>query len=105
LFFMPEVFQDFFFNDFIVFFAVFFFFIILNFFLIFNRTVSNLLSLVFFLILGCVFLLISFKAEFVVYSYLLVYVGGISVLFLFGLMSVNQKVEYQKLGLVSYNKL
>jgi len=73
--------------------------------LIYNRTVANLLSLIFFLILGCVFLLFTFKAEFMIYSYLLVYVGGISVLFLFGLMSVNQKLEYQKFGLISYDKL
>lgn len=105
LFFTPEIFQDFFFSDFITFFAIFVLFLVLNFLLIFNRTVSNLLSLVFFLIVGCVFLLISFRAEFIIYSYLLVYVGGISVLFLFGLMSVNQKTEYQKLGLISYSKL
>lgn len=96
--------QDFSFNDFIIFVSIFIFFFILNFLLIFNRTIANLLSLIFFLIVGCVFLLISFKAEFLVYSYLLVYVGGISVLFLFGLMSVNQKMEYRRLGLINFNK-
>lgn len=97
--------QDFFINDFIIFIVILFFFLILNFLLIFNRTISNLLSLIFFLMLGCIFLLISFKAEFLVYSYLLVYVGGISVLFLFGLMSVNQKMEYRRFGLINFNKL
>ena len=94
-----------FFCDTVIFFILFFFFLILNILLIFNRTISNLLSLVFFLVSGCVFLLIAFKAEFMVYSYLLVYVGGISVLFLFGLMSVNQKLEYKRFGLIDFNKV
>lgn len=93
------------FYDVITFVLIFIYFLSFNLILIFNRTITNLLSLIFFLILGCIFLLVTFKVEFIVYSYLLVYVGGISVLFLFGLMSINQKLEYKKFSLISFNKL
>ena len=65
--------------------------ILINLTLIYNKTVNNLLSVILLLFASCIFFFIQLNTEFLMFAYLIIYVGAIMVMFLFVVMTIDVK--------------
>jgi len=70
--------------------------VLINISLLYSKTMTNLLNLVLVIFLSCIFFFISLGTEFIMFAYLLIYIGAIIVMFLFVVMIIDVKTENSK---------